>query len=255
MIEGRAIRQVLLEVVSDLAARDQLQQGIALSEAAQRLGIRGNRRDEQALLTLWFDLFRNGQLAWGLNLANQNPPFCHLTDAGRKTLENVSRDPANPDGYLAHLKGLNISHPVTLSYIQEALVTYNSSCFKATAVLVGGAAESVVLDVRDNIGANMLLTNRSLPKDWEDFRIKRVLDSMQREFEGHQKDMSSELFNSIQSYWPAFTQQIRTTRNDAGHPVSVDPVTQDTVHSALLIFPQLASLAAQIRAWADDYYV
>jgi hypothetical protein len=27
---------------------------------------------------------------------------------------------------------------------------------------------------------------------------------------------------------------------DAGHPISVDPVTADTLHESLLIFPELA---------------
>lgn len=38
-------------------------------------------------------------------------------------------------------------------------------------------------------------------------------------------------------------------RNDAGHPNEVTPVTPESVHAALLIFPQLAGLAAQLRAW------
>jgi hypothetical protein len=252
--DGGTIRRVVLEVVRDLARDDSLQQGTALREAAQRLGVRGNQA-EQALLTVWFDLFRNGQLSWGLNLANQNPPFCHLTDVGRKTLETLSRDPANPDGYLAHLRAMGGIDAVTQSYISEALTTYNSNCFKATAVLVGAAAESIVLYVRNDIGARMVIQNRALPKNWEDWRIKLVLDALQKEFETHKTDMPNELANEIGSYWPAFTQQIRTTRNEAGHPVSVEPVTPEAVHSALLIFPELARVGRDIRTWAATYYV
>src|SRR5688572_8795991 len=100
---GTQIRSVLLQVVDEMAVRDQMQQSSILSEASQRLGIRRNAQYEQALLTAWYDLFRTGHLSWGLNLANPNPPFCHLTEQGRNTLRHLSRDPANPDGYRTHL--------------------------------------------------------------------------------------------------------------------------------------------------------
>jgi hypothetical protein len=38
----------------------------------------------------------------------------------------------------------------------------------------------------------------------------------------------------------------------AGHPKSIDPVTLDVVHGALLIFPELASLVADLRAWVGS---
>jgi hypothetical protein len=61
--------------------------------------------------------------------------------------------------------------------------------------------------------------------------------------------MKRELRESFEAYWAAFAQQIRTVRNDAGHPTSVDPVTPDTVHASLLIFPELARLASGLSHW------
>lgn len=66
--------------------------------------------------------------------------------------------------------------------------------------------------------------------------------------------MQYELAEAFQSYWPAFTQQIRTVRNDAGHPARIDPVTQETVHGTLLIFPELARLATRLMVWALSHY-
>ena len=106
-IDGQLIRKVLLEVIDEKAksGSGHFQSGSVLSEASSRLNLRGIEL-EQALLTLWYDLFRTGHLSWGYNLSNPDAPFCHLTDQGRKTLENLSRDPANPDGYLAHLSSV-----------------------------------------------------------------------------------------------------------------------------------------------------
>jgi hypothetical protein len=93
-----------------------------------------------------------------------------------------------------------------------------------------------------------------VPKDLTDLRIKRVLDALQKELEGQTSGMPHDLREDFQAYWPAFTQQVRTVRNDAGHPVSVDRVTPDAVHASLLTFPELARLATRLQAWAPTHY-
>jgi hypothetical protein len=251
-IDVGTIRRVVLEEIHAAASEDQLQQGVVLDRAQRRLGINRNQRMEEALLTVWFDLFRTGHLSWGYNLNNPNPPFCHLTDQGRTTLKNLSRDPANPDGYLAHLDKVAQLNPVAASYIREALDTFNSNCFKATAVLVGAAAESVVLEVRDTVAATLKAQGSTVPKDLADWKIKRVLDALQREFEGRSPRMPVPLADAVRSNWPSFAYQIRAARNDVGHPVSVDPVTPENVHASLLIFPGLAALALDVTEWFAD---
>jgi hypothetical protein len=37
---------------------------------------------QQAILTCWHDLFRDGFLSWGFDLDNPDPPFFHLPDRG-----------------------------------------------------------------------------------------------------------------------------------------------------------------------------
>jgi len=78
-------------------------------------------------------------------------------------------------------------------------------------------------------------------------------DALRTFFEGHAGHFRRELREPFEAYWPAFAHQIRAARNDAGHPTSVDPVTPDTVHASLLIFPELAVLANGLSRWiADD---
>lgn len=253
-INGQLIRKVLLEVVDEKSNREgSFQQISVLNEASVRLKLRGVEQ-EQALLTYWYDLFRTGYLAWGYNLSNPDPPFCHTTGQGRRTLENLSRDPANPDGYLAHLSGLGKLNPIADSYLKEALKTFNSICFKSTAVMIGAAAESIILELRDTMIQKMKSIRESPSKDLQDWRIKRVLDAIRKELEKHKKDMSSKFDEAVDSYWPAFTQQIRTARNEAGHPKSIEPVTNDTVHASLLIFPELVRLALDIKSWVLNEY-
>jgi hypothetical protein len=253
-MQGTDIRAVVLEVVDDLSRKyDNLQSGSVLKEASRRLP-RRDRATDQALLTVFYDLFRTGYLSWGHDLPNPDPPFFHLTVLGRQALALRSRDPANPDGYLAHLRARATIGSVTDSYITEALNTFNAACFKATAVMVGAAAESLILGVRDALVGRLQALGRSVPASLNDWRVKRILGSLGTMIAAKKAALPIPLFERFEANWPAFTHQIRTARNEAGHPVTVDPVTAEEVHGSLLIFPELAALAKEVEGWISTSY-
>lgn len=255
-VTGEEIRKVLLEVVDEYSKRGSgyCQTNPILTQAAQRLGIRHNEDLEQALLTAWHDQFREGHLAWGLNLGNPDPPFCHVTEKGRETLRNMSRDPANPDGYMAHLQKKTTLNEVASSYISEAVKTYNSNCFKAAAVMVGCAAESLTLELREKLVEKMTKLGRRIPRQLQDWRIRTVIEALRSELDSNKAKMDLKLREAFEAYWPAFTQQIRAVRNEAGHPISVDPMDDSRVHASLLIFPELAVLSKELRDWIGSTY-
>ena len=259
MAEIPNIRTMLLEIIAEKDAyirkdpsNGSLQQGSILQELQQRLGWSQPIELQQAILTSWYDLFRNGVLSWGFNLSNTDPPFCHVTVHGQRILENLSRDPGNPNGYMAFLKQNAALNPVALSYIEEALRTYNSVCFKASAVMVGAASESLVLAVQESLLKKMDSLGITKPRDLEDWRMKRVLTAIETAIKQRKQAIPVPLFEAFEAYWPAFTHQIRTARNDSGHPSSISPVTPDNVHASLLIFPELAKLADSLMNWIDN---
>jgi hypothetical protein len=251
-----SIREVLL---AEIRAQEPtgysgptLQQTSVLDAVARKLGANQNPNLEQAILTQWGELFRTGLLAWGLNLSNPNAPFFHLTERGRQALQNATRDPSNPAGYLRHLDSVADLKPVAMSYLAEGLECYVAGLFKAAAVMIGAAAESVILDLRDATAHKLTSLKKPIPRGIEDWRIKTVSDALRNFFESHAAQLTRELREPFEAYWSAFAQQIRTTRNDAGHPISVDPVTPDTIHASLLIFPELARLANSLSRWVSD---
>jgi hypothetical protein len=250
-MDGSELRAAVLQIIDQLL-RDfptsYLQSGAVLQRAHSKLGI-NNLDDEQALLAFFYDLFRTGYLSWGFNLSNPSPPFFHVTGLGRKALAQHSRDPANPNGYLAHLNATAGIGPVTESYIVEGLRTFNSGCFKAAAVMVGAAAESIVLDIRDVLVKKLQTAKALVPKSLTDWRLKPILEGIEEVIIAKKANVPKALFERFEANWPAFTHQIRTARNDAGHPINMDPVTAEQVHGSLLIFPQLASLSAELKVW------
>jgi hypothetical protein len=248
-----SILDVLLAEVKAQEPRTQidapLQQRSVLAAAARKLG---GAYDDQALLTQWGELFRTGLLAWGLNLSNPDPPFFHVTERGHQALANLMRDPSNPAGYLRHLASIAALDAVAMSYLQEALECYVAGLYKAAAVMVGAASESIILDLRNLTVKKLASLAKPIPKGLQDWRMKSVSDSLRAFCDEHKSQMKRELRESFEAYWAALAQQIRTVRNDAGHPTSVDPVTSDTVHASLLIFPELARLANNISRWVGD---
>ena len=250
-------QRILLDAAAEHAQRspEGIQQYAILRNVAERLGIRfGDTDAEQVLLAAWSDLFRNGHLAWGHNLLFPDPPFVHLTEQGRTALQRISRDPANPDGYLSYLRGRVSINPIAESYIIEGLRTYNTNCFKAAAVMVGAAAESVILQLRDTLVAQMRQAGKSIPGKLEGWGIKTALDAVHDELEPHRQNMPRSLAESFLSLWPAFAGQIRLARSDAGHPIGIEPVTSGIVQAQLLIFPELAMLASELGAWIMSTY-
>lgn len=243
------IKQTLLQVMSEYAGQPgYFQTGPILSEVKKRLNLRGEAQ-EQALLTLWGDMFRTGVVAAGYNLNNPDLPFCHLTERGRSSLKSLSRDPANPDGYLAALRSIGTLPPIADGYIEEALTTYNCACFRAAAVMTGAASETLVLDLRDGIVSRLGALGRTPAAQLGDWRAKTILDAIAVELTLHVRAMPAKLREAFQYTWPAFLQQIRAGRNDAGHPSSVSPISGESVHASLLTFPELFKLSIDLQSW------
>jgi hypothetical protein len=247
------VRQALLEVIAAAQPRrpldGSLQQNTVLTRVSERLAIVNDIELEQLVLAEWYGLFNTGYLAWGHNLNNNSPPFCHVTARGRNALQTLSRDPSNPAGYLAYLSSLAPLNPVAMSYLMEGLDCYIGGHYKAAAVMIGGASESLVLDLRDHLVQRLGELGQPVNPRLSDWRAKTVLDELQQFLDARKGTLPRELRDEFSAYWPAFTQQIRAVRNDAGHPSSVDPVSPESAHASYLVFPLLAQLAARVHEW------
>lgn len=249
-ITGEMIRQVTLEVVDKCNTQGPgyFQTGTMLREIAETCRVTSTE-DQQAILTVWHDLFRAGLLAPGYNIDNPSFPHCHVTEQGRERLRHLSHDPANPEGYLHYVGSKATLDDVSRSYLEEAVKTFNSSCYKAAAVMVGGATEALLLQLRDKIVTHLTSAGTSIPAGMNDWRVKTIRDAITSYLDGRRDSMPRTLRDSYNAYWTAFAEQIRQVRNEAGHPTSVDPVTDDSVHGSLLIFPELAKLIGELESW------
>lgn len=250
------LRAALLEVIHEYPPEElisrPLQSGDVLGKAANRCGIGHNLGLQQALLTQFSELFRTGYLSWGKDLANPNPPFFHLTEQGNHALETYSRDPGNPTGYFNYINSIGALNPIAMSYLNEAVSCYCANLVKAGAVMVGGAAESLIIELQEKTIAKLTSLSVPVPRNMKDWRLRTIAVALQSFFESKKQLFPNQLKEDFEAYWPPFTHQIRVARNDAGHPASIEPVTGSTVHASLLIFPELAKIQIRLLTWVNE---
>lgn len=246
------LRETLLKIVEDQRPRDAVSAPLNLENVLKEARHRLPDVSDEAILTQWGELFRTGLLAWGMNLSNPNPPFFHATGLGKRALANATRDPSNPAGYLRHLDGLVSLSPTTESYLREGLECYVAGLTKAAAVMVGAATESIVIDLRDTIVAHMKDNGQEPSTKMKEWKIKAIIDGLDGHIRSRTPAMDAQLKDEYEANWSGFSHYIRMVRNEAGHPTSVDAITDEKVHTALLMFPSLASLAQKISKWATS---
>lgn len=245
MITIDKCRQTLLEVVKrahdrskNPVHRSDLNSYAIFAEVSKILGFQNNRMYEQMTMSAFQMLINTGHIAWGLDFINPNPPCFHVTDQGIKSLENLSRDPSNPIEYKRYVvKFLNLSD-IEMSYFDEAISTFNSGHYKSAAVMIGATAECLIFKIRD-----LLITKISnRPKALTDWKAKTVFKALKTFLDKHETMMSKELNDEYIAYWPALNEQLRRTRNDAGHPENISSFTFEDVHASLLMFPNITKL-------------
>ena len=117
--------------------------------------------------------------------------------------------------------------------------------------MLGAAAESLAIELRDLTAQRLKAISKPIPKGLADWRVKTVLDALHSFLNTQSHLFPRELREEFDAYFLAFAQQIRASRNDAGHPSSVDPVTEQGVHASFLLFPELARLSAGLSAWVN----
>jgi len=249
------IREYLLEIFAGTRNSDfSYQYDSDISALARMLRKDNQTFDEHAILDVWHDLFRSGFIAVGHNIRNPKLPWYHVTEKGNRSLEKVTRDPANPLGYMNHLKKRYELTPIAESYIQEAVDCYADGRFKASAVLVGAASEDSLLNLRDLTVETLERLGQNAPNGLKGWRAKKVTDALTEIYAGYGTSMNMSLKESFDAYWSPFIHQIRISRNDAGHPKSIQPITEESVHASLLIFPDLISLITELGRWVKSEF-
>ncbi len=252
------IRKLVLAEVKSFADRSPRDRSVPPSEvianACARAEASGRGPGDARVLESFFALFNEGVLCWGLDRSNVTMGHSHLTPLGEVVLRDLERDPANPAGFLAEVRPWIDPSAIAWGYLAEAVHSFNSGCDRGAAVLLGCAAEAMVLDVRDALVVKLEARNAKVPKPLGDWKAKPVIDEIDRVVRGGATKMPHDLLERFDVHWRSLFHHVRMTRNEAGHPASVRPIERNAVHGSLLLFPALARLARDTRDWITNSF-
>jgi hypothetical protein len=129
--------------------------------------------------------------------------------------------------------------------------TYNNNCYKASAVMIGCASESMILELRETLVSKMMASGNSPNSKLKSEQVKVVIDEIETVIKTKKAIIPKKLFEFFDSFWTALSAQIRISRNEAGHPNSIEPVSEESVHSSLLIFPEILKLIENLSDWIN----
>lgn len=214
--------------------------------------------EERTREILW-ELLVQGLLVFGSDTGNPNWPFYRLTTRGRSAIEARPPQPYDPDSFIASFReAVPDADEVVREYLEEAVQTFNVSCFKAAAVMLGAASERLVLVLFEAL----LETAPSDPKHVlrraegalginEKFTaMKSYLDSMLES-----KALPRARFkDTVVRHLPGIYDLIRVQRNAAGHPDAVGRVDPDAIFIDLRLFSEYCRRTHELVSFIKDLF-
>jgi hypothetical protein len=201
---------------------------------------------------LWH-LLTEGVLAPGIDSANLNLPWFHVTEFGRAVLESASANVFDPDGYLDFVRSrVSAADPTVLAYLAESLNSLRRGTLVASAVMLGIAAERVFLLLSDSLHA--ALSSAKEKKDLgallERFAMKPKLDWVRAKIEALQAARTAGFPENASIMVVAMYDLIRQQRNELGHPRENPPsLTRDDVLGNLQVFIRYYETAEMVRSF------
>ena len=199
---------------------------------------------------LW-QLLAQGIIVWGSDRTNDKYPFYRVTEYGRTVLANEGAQPYDPDGFLAEFRRRVPSADETVaSYFEEAVRSFNANCYRAAAILLGGASEKALLLLHEQFGSQIQDTSRrkAFDKDSAGTSIHRKYRALQDRLDlmVEAKKLDRAKAETVGSELPAGFNMIRRFRNEAGHPALEADATPNTVFLNLTTFVEYARLVVEL---------
>lgn len=169
---------------------------------------------------IMWQLMIQGIITPGKDSSNLNLPWFRTTDYGQEVLRTGRFIPHDQAGYLEELRRVlgSSTNDITLSYLEESLRCFNAGCHLASVLLLGIAAESVILQL-----AKIIDTSLKNPKEQSAFAKKSTIKQKHRwivdKYQSLPGNVRREILpESLDLTLTSLYELIRRQRNDLGHP-------------------------------------
>ena len=206
---------------------------------------------EGKILAVIWGLIIEGVYTPGLGLRQPYLPFLSLTEYGLKCFDAGELTPHDPDDYLRRLRAACPTlDDITVVYVGEALDTFRAGNHLASAVMIGVAAESMLLRLVDSVHAALDTPQRQLKfeKDTKGKKAKAQHDEVLARLRSPSTPLPTETEAVLTQHIDGIYDLIRRTRNEAGHPSGKRMERYET-HALLLLFPTYCKTVHDLTAW------
>jgi hypothetical protein len=202
--------------------------------------------DEETFLEIFWDLFRQGVITLGMNDANPQFPWFHLTPLGKRVADGEN-------GYFVHdvsayEKRITQEIPkidkITLLYLKEALQAFRSDCILSATVMLGVATEQTFLLLIEAIDQNPK-HQIAFASVKEERTILRKVSKFQKILDQQKNTLPSEVKDDLDTKFLGILSIIRNFRNNSGHP-SGKIIDREQAYVLLQLFPHYCKKLYQL---------
>ena len=198
---------------------------------------------------MWQLMFQ-GVILPGWDANNPQLPHFHVTDYGREVLQAGRFAPHDPAGYLEELAAAakSVVGQASRAYVEESLRCFNAGCHVASVLLLGVAAEAVLLE--------LCTVARSVVSGAEQGKFDRLRGVKGRhrwivsKYESLPRARRSGLSESLDLTLTSLYELIRRQRNELGHPQVVPP-SMDR-EQAFIYFRLFPGFVRDVEGFAQD---
>jgi hypothetical protein len=180
-----------------------------------------------------------------------NLPWIQVTEWGKVCLEKGEYLPYDSGVFLNRIRSQIPSlDEIVVLYLREALNSFRSGNYLAAAVMVGVSSERILIVLRNAICNSIKETDRRkrLMDATENQTAKRIYDEISKKIDPIREQLLAELQDSIGTELEGIFQEVRRTRNDAGHPTG-RVIEKEEAYALLQLFPVYAKSAYALVAW------
>lgn len=169
-------------------------------------------------------------------------PWFTLTAYGNECINKGELLPFDPNGYLVSVQsrvpGLD---SVTITYLREAISTFNREFYLSASVALGVAAEALILRMVDSYISAIADQQRRANAEarYEGKQLRAQYGQFKQDFGSLRPTLPPELYGDFETHLDSIFQLIRVTRNDSGHPSGTVP-ERAVVMANLQAFPIFA---------------
>ena len=248
----------VLSYVGRTAYERQLWMPTELPRLPEHAGDMLTAEDIDKIKAIMWQLIIQGVLVPGVQgYADNSWPHFSITEYGKTYLETEGSAPYDPDGYLSCIKNdsLNVDD-VVLLYLTEGLQCFHRFNYIASAVMVGVAAEKVLLNLIDAFASSMSDSSKAsaFRRKTQNAMIKTQFDELTKQLYPLKSKLPNELSKDLETYLDGIFNLIRNYRNEAGHPSGRD-IPQEIAYSNLQLFRYFSKRVHGLIEYLSSYPV